>query len=69
MKYQVGALQGFLGGAKLQHVKAHGALYNSAVKNDDLAKGICQAILDIDPEIIPCGAGRYQLGQYSQGDG
>ena len=23
-----------------------------AVKNDDLAKGICQAILDIDPEII-----------------
>ena len=52
VKYQVGALQGFLGGAKLQHVKAHGALYNSAVKNDDLAKGICQAILDIDPEII-----------------
>ena len=52
VKYQVGALQGFLGGAKLQHVKAHGALYNAAVKNDDLAKGICQAILDIDPEII-----------------
>lgn len=52
VKYQVGALQGFLGGAKLQHVKAHGALYNTAVKNDDLAKGICQAILDIDPEII-----------------
>ncbi len=52
VKYQVGALQGFMGGAKLQHVKAHGALYNTAVKNDDLAKGICQAILDIDPEII-----------------
>ena len=52
VKYQVGALQAFLGGAKLQHVKAHGALYNTAVKNDDLAKGICQAILDIDPEII-----------------
>ena len=52
VKYQVGALQGFMGGGKLQHVKAHGALYNTAVKNDDLAKGICQAILDIDPEII-----------------
>ena len=52
VKYQVGALQAFLGGAKLQHVKAHGALYNTAVKNDDLAKGICQAILDIDPDII-----------------
>ena len=52
VKYQVGALQGFLGGAKLQHVKAHGALYNSAIKDDDLARAICQAVLDIDPEII-----------------
>ena len=52
VKYQIGALQAFLGGAKLQHVKAHGALYIAAIKNDDLAKAICQAVLDIDPDLI-----------------
>jgi len=52
IKYQVGALQGFLGEAKLQHVKPHGALYNAAVKDDELARAICQAVLEINPEII-----------------
>ena len=69
VKYQVGALQGFMGGAKLQHVKAHGALYNTAVKNDDLAKGICQAILDIDPEIILVVLAGSQMGKNREGDG
>ncbi|MCH7996823.1 MAG: LamB/YcsF family protein [Chloroflexi bacterium] len=52
VKYQVGALRGFLEGGKLQHVKAHGALYNAAIKDDDLARAICQAVLEIDPQII-----------------
>ena len=52
VKYQVGALRGFLAGGKLQHVKAHGALYNAAIKDDDLARAICQAVLEIDPQII-----------------
>ena len=52
VKYQVGALMGFLEGGKLQHVKAHGALYNAAIKDDDLARAICQAVLEIDPQII-----------------
>ncbi len=52
IKYQVGALRGFLKDGELQHVKPHGALYNMAVKNEDLARGICQAILEVDPKLI-----------------
>ena len=52
VKYQVGALQGFLKGRKLQHVKPHGAMYNAAVKDEDLARAICQAVLEIEPELI-----------------
>lgn len=55
--YQVSALKGMteaLGG-KLQHVKAHGAMYNQASNNYEMAKAIAQAIHLIDPEIIFMG--------------
>lgn len=55
--YQVSALKGMteaLGG-KLQHVKAHGAMYNQASNNYEKAKAIAQAIHLIDPEIIFMG--------------
>lgn len=50
--YQVGALTAFTRGKKLQHVKPHGAMYNMAVEGGDLAKAICQAILDVNAELI-----------------
>ena len=50
--YQIGALQAFTRGKKLQHVKPHGAMYNMAVKDEALARAICQAALDVDPEMI-----------------
>jgi UPF0271 protein len=52
--YQIGALNGFVkaAGAKLHHVKAHGALYNMAAKDTDLAKAIVQAVYDFDPNLI-----------------
>ena len=50
--YQIGALTAFTGPKKLQHVKPHGAMYNMAANNEDLAKAICQAILEVDPNII-----------------
>ena len=50
--YQIGALQAFTKGKKLQHVKPHGAMYNMAVKDEALARAICQAALDTDPELI-----------------
>ena len=50
--YQVGALAAFTATKKLQHVKPHGAIYHMAVKNDDLAKGICEGVLQVDPDLI-----------------
>lgn len=50
--YQVGALLAFTGGKKLQHVKPHGAMYNMAVDDESLAQAICQAILDVDPNMV-----------------
>jgi UPF0271 protein len=47
--YQIGALTAFTGARRLQHVKAHGALYNMAVPGGDLARAICEAVLETDP--------------------
>ena len=52
IKYQIGALKGFVKGGHLQHVKPHGAFYNMAVKDADLARAICEAVLEVDPELI-----------------
>lgn len=51
---QVGALAAVAAsqGARLHHVKAHGALYNMAAKDATLAKAIAQAIYDVDPSLI-----------------
>lgn len=55
--YQVGALAGVAAaqGARLQHVKAHGALYNMAVRDRDLADAIARATAAIDPSLILFG--------------
>lgn len=51
---QVGALAAVATsqGARLHHVKAHGALYNMAAKDAALAKAIAQAIYDVDPSLV-----------------
>jgi UPF0271 protein len=52
--YQVGALWGFLKvyKGKLSHVKPHGALYNDAAVNPELALAIAEAVQEIDPDLI-----------------
>lgn len=52
--YQVSALKGICEafGAKLHHVKPHGALYNSAAKNSEMASAIAQAVKAIDENLI-----------------
>lgn len=52
--YQLGALGAFCKseGLRLQHVKPHGALYNMAAKDYELASGICRAIKAFDPGLI-----------------
>ncbi len=55
--YQIGALAAFVktAGAKLHHVKPHGALYNLAAKDASLALAIAQAVKDFDDSLILYG--------------
>ena len=71
--YQIGALAGVAAsqGARLHHVKAHGALYNMAAKDEGLARAICQAVKDVELVFIePASTDKgYQVGQYIKVDG
>lgn len=55
--YQVGALHAFVQaeGGTLRHVKPHGALYNMAAKNTELALAIAKAVYKAGPELILFG--------------
>ncbi|WP_440682439.1 5-oxoprolinase subunit PxpA [Cysteiniphilum halobium] len=55
--YQVGALEAVVRaqGAKLHHVKPHGALYNMAAKDSVLANAIAQAVYDFDQTLLLYG--------------
>jgi UPF0271 protein len=52
--YQIGALQAFatMQNMKLQHVKAHGALYNMAERDVRIWEAIAQVIAGIDRQLI-----------------
>ncbi|MBI5521451.1 MAG: 5-oxoprolinase subunit PxpA [Desulfarculus sp.] len=52
--YQIGALHAIAkaAGASLQHVKPHGALYNTAMADQAVARPICQALAAYAPELI-----------------
>jgi len=52
--YQIGALQAVaaLQGARLQHVKPHGALYNMAVKNPAIWDAVAEVMAGIDERLI-----------------
>lgn len=55
--YQIGALSAVCrsNGVKLQHVKPHGAMYNTAAKDLDMAKAIAGAVKDGGDELILLG--------------
>ncbi len=61
--YQIGALEGFCraGGVSLYHVKPHGAFYNMAAKDYDLACAICEGIAAIDDNIVLLGLSNSQM--------
>lgn len=63
MLYQVGALDAFAraAGAKLRHVKPHGALYNMAAKDRALADAIAGAVRDFDPSLVLVGLSGSEL--------
>ena len=61
--YQIGALTAFVKaeGGKVQHVKAHGALYNMASKNQELAEAIAKAVHNVDQDLILFGLANSEL--------
>jgi 5-oxoprolinase (ATP-hydrolysing) subunit A len=61
--YQVSALAGMAAaqGMKLQHVKAHGALYNMACRDRALADAIARAVAAFDGSLILFGLPKSEL--------
>lgn len=61
--YQIGALYAFVKseGGKIQHVKPHGALFNMAAKDPQLAEAIAEAVYKVDPELILFGLAGGEL--------
>lgn len=55
--YQAGALKAFVDAknGRLHHVKPHGALYNQAAKDLELAKAIALAVRDLGGDVILYG--------------
>lgn len=54
VQYQTGALSAFAAaaGIRLEHVKAHGALYNMAAKDECLAAAIAEGVAEVDSRLI-----------------
>ncbi len=54
VQYQIGALKAFCAahGVNMNHVKPHGALYNMAGKDINLALAICEGIKEVDSDLI-----------------
>ena len=63
VKYQVGALLAFTKaeGIKMQHVKPHGAMYNMAAKDYDLALAIAEGIKEVDESLILMGLANSEM--------
>ena len=61
--YQVAALAGFARAAQLEltHVKPHGALYNMAARDRDLACAVVRGVSRFDPELILVGLAGSEL--------
>jgi UPF0271 protein len=52
--YQAGAVEAFAraAGARLHHVKCHGALYNMAAVDEALSEAMARAVRDLGPEVF-----------------
>ena len=71
MLYQIGAAAAIAGslGARLNHVKPHGALYNMAARDAVLADAIARAVRDFDPGLILFGLSGSRLLEAGAGHG
>ncbi|MEA1963762.1 MAG: 5-oxoprolinase subunit PxpA [Candidatus Aerophobetes bacterium] len=55
--YQIGSLYAFAKaeGGELQHIKPHGALYNTMANDERLSRAVMEGIADFDKELIVLG--------------
>lgn len=69
--YQISALQGFAkaAGLTLQHVKPHGALYNTAANDKETAKGIVEAAKTSSHNLIIYAPPKSMLAKVAAGAG
>jgi UPF0271 protein len=63
--YQVGALAAFTRAARveLRHVKPHGALYNMAARDANLARAVADAVWQFNPQLVLVGLSGSELIQ------
>lgn len=61
--YQLGAATALADavGVRLNHVKPHGALYNMAARDRELAEAIVRAVRDLDPGLVLYGLSGSEL--------
>jgi len=71
VQYQVGAHAAVVAGlsGRVTHVKPHGALYNQAEEDPDLARAIVHAIRDLDPDLAVFGLAGGQLVRIAREEG
>jgi UPF0271 protein len=69
--YQIGALLAFAmaAGVPMQHVKAHGALYNMAAARAELAAAIARAVRDVDRTLVLFGLPGSHLVSAGEAEG
>jgi UPF0271 protein len=69
--YQLGIFQAIASAVDAQpnHVKPHGALYNMAVRDRDLADTIARAIESIDPKLILFAPDKSELARAGEAHG
>lgn len=66
--YQLGAFQALAQslGIRPQHVKPHGALYNMAARDEQIADGIVRAVQAVDPKLILFAPGASALSRAAE---
>ena len=69
--YQLGIFQAIASavGVRPNHVKPHGALYNMAVRNGNLAEAIARAIESVDPKLILFAPDNTELARAGEAHG
>ena len=69
--YQLGIFQaiGSAVGVRPNHVKPHGALYNMAVRDEELADAIARAIESVDPKLILFAPDKSELARAGEAHG